>query len=419
MTTPMSKWNLGDAAKAIGTGAAMGAAGAFLGAMGGKLIATFGSKILGPVLDSVASRLGPAALDDAAADVADEAANVADEAAGNAANDASHAAEPHGGGGGGGEADPAGGAGSEPSGGSASEPQGGSASEPQGGSESQPQGGTESGGSKCTTPHSFDPTTPVLMANGTTKPIGTVALGDQVESTDPTTGETVTEPVVALHDNHDTDLADVTIQTSDGRTTTLHTTWHHPFWNETDHTWTDAAQLTPGKVLHALATSGRTYVARVIAVKTWTGLNHMRDLTVANVHTYYVVAGATPVLVHNQNILYNCTYDPETCTWSCVAAPGGHAIGDQIAEGAGETGEKVGNAVDGTDTLVTVAKEFGLPHVPEGSNPDGSPGGLVVCLVIGAVVGGKAIWRVLHPSTPDPETPFTLPDSESPNGGCE
>jgi RHS repeat-associated protein len=153
-----------------------------------------------------------------------------------------------------------------------------------------------SGGATC---HSFDLATPVLMANGTTKPIGSVALGDTVESTDPATGKNTPQRVVALHDNHDTDLADVTVKTSDGKTTTLHTTQHHPFWNDTDHTWTDAAQLKPGKALHVYTAAGRSYTAKVIAVKTWTGLHHMRDLTVANIHTYYVLAGNTPVLVHN------------------------------------------------------------------------------------------------------------------------
>jgi hypothetical protein len=37
----------------------------------------------------------------------------------------------------------------------------------------------------------------------------------------------------------------------------------------------------------------------VIGVHTFTGQQQMRDLTVAQVHTYYVLAGTTPVLVHN------------------------------------------------------------------------------------------------------------------------
>ncbi len=41
------------------------------------------------------------------------------------------------------------------------------------------------------------------------------------------------------------------------------------------------------------------HAVKVAAVKTWTALHHMRDLTVNDIHTYYVLAGATPVLVHN------------------------------------------------------------------------------------------------------------------------
>lgn len=40
---------------------------------------------------------------------------------------------------------------------------------------------------------------------------------------------------------------------------------------------------------------------QVVTVKTWFGLQNMRDLTVADIHTYYVVVGGTPVLVHNRN----------------------------------------------------------------------------------------------------------------------
>jgi hypothetical protein len=42
----------------------------------------------------------------------------------------------------------------------------------------------------------------------------------------------------------------------------------------------------------------------VTAVKVWTGLKWMRDLTVDDIHTYYVVAGNTPVLVHNCTPVY-------------------------------------------------------------------------------------------------------------------
>jgi hypothetical protein len=145
----------------------------------------------------------------------------------------------------------------------------------------------------CT--HSFDPSTPVLMADGSHKAIKDVKVGDEVLTTDPTTGKTVIEKVTALHDNHDTDLADVTVVDASGKTTVLHTTWHHPFYNADTHTFTDAADLTPGTNLYTL----NHQRLRVVSVRTWTGLHDMRDLTIANVHTYYVVGGTASVLVHN------------------------------------------------------------------------------------------------------------------------
>ncbi|MEV6964417.1 LamG-like jellyroll fold domain-containing protein [Hamadaea sp. NPDC051192] len=147
--------------------------------------------------------------------------------------------------------------------------------------------------------HSFDPKTKVLMANGSTKPIEDVKVGDKVKATEPTTGKTEAKPVTALHNNNDRDLADVTVKdVKTGKSTTLHTTWHHPFWNTTTKQWTDAKDLKAGDRLRDA--NGNT-AQIVTAIKIWTGLHWMRDLTVEDIHTYYVVAGGTPVLVHNNN----------------------------------------------------------------------------------------------------------------------
>jgi hypothetical protein len=70
---------------------------------------------------------------------------------------------------------------------------------------------------------------------------------------------------------------------------------HHPFWNAGTKTWTDAKDLKPGTTLKVSGTG----TAVVTAVRNHTGAKDMRDLTVATIHTYYVVAGNTPVLVHN------------------------------------------------------------------------------------------------------------------------
>lgn len=59
--------------------------------------------------------------------------------------------------------------------------------------------------------------------------------------------------------------------------------------------WTAAAGLRPGD---QLLTSG-DIVAVVVAVRTWTGGQDRRNLTVDDTHTYYVIVGTTQVLVHN------------------------------------------------------------------------------------------------------------------------
>jgi hypothetical protein len=47
-----------------------------------------------------------------------------------------------------------------------------------------------------------------------------------------------------------------------------------------------------------LRTSAGTHV-QVTAVKKWSATQRVHNLTVADLHTYYVLAGGTPVLVHN------------------------------------------------------------------------------------------------------------------------
>jgi hypothetical protein len=153
-------------------------------------------------------------------------------------------------------------------------------------------------GRSCT--HSFAPETPVLLADGGTKPIKDVAVNDRVVATDPDTGQTAAEPVTDLHLNRDTDLTDVTVAAAVGiavgsATATLHTTQHHPFWDNTSGTWVDAKDLVAGHELRGPDGTG----VQVVAVHNFAGAQYMRDLTVADVHTYYVVAGTTPVLVHN------------------------------------------------------------------------------------------------------------------------
>ncbi|MFJ3822033.1 HNH/endonuclease VII fold putative polymorphic toxin [Streptomyces nodosus] len=145
---------------------------------------------------------------------------------------------------------------------------------------------------------SFTSDTPVLMENGDTKPIGKIKTGDKVETADPGSGRHEGPRVVtATHVNHDYDLIDLDIRQADGTLATIHTTYKHPFWDDTRHAWIPAGQLTVG---HALNTAANTHVY-VANVKVRPGDRDMYNLTVADLHTYYVLAGETPVLVHNSN----------------------------------------------------------------------------------------------------------------------
>ncbi|MEU2429881.1 polymorphic toxin-type HINT domain-containing protein [Streptomyces sp. NPDC007861] len=145
--------------------------------------------------------------------------------------------------------------------------------------------------------NSFKAGTLVLMADGSTKAIEDVEIGDSVLATDPETGKTAAKTVTAELVHHDKDLVDVVIGSEDGSTSTLHTTAHHPFWDETAHAWKTAESLTPG---HELSTAAGK---RAVLINTThrAGTADMYNLTVADLHTYYVLAGATPVLVHNSN----------------------------------------------------------------------------------------------------------------------
>ncbi|MFG2881566.1 RHS repeat-associated core domain-containing protein [Streptomyces sp. NPDC048297] len=155
---------------------------------------------------------------------------------------------------------------------------------------------TRAGGVRLKRPCSFTPSTRVLMRGRKSKPIGKIKAGDEVESADPATGRHQgSRTVTATHIHHDDDLVDLTLQTGHHHFSILHTTSRHPFWDDTRHTWVPAGQLTPG---HNLETATDHHV-RVVSVRTRPGAADMYNLTVKELHTYYVLAGSTPILVHN------------------------------------------------------------------------------------------------------------------------
>lgn len=97
--------------------------------------------------------------------------------------------------------------------------------------------------------NSFTGDTPVLMADGSSKPIAEVKVGDEVANAEPADRLVQRHVVTALHitgDDHD--FVDITVQTPVGPRT-VRTTAHHPFWNATGQAWTDAADLKTGDLL--------------------------------------------------------------------------------------------------------------------------------------------------------------------------
>ncbi|MFG2880679.1 RHS repeat-associated core domain-containing protein, partial [Streptomyces sp. NPDC048337] len=161
--------------------------------------------------------------------------------------------------------------------------------------------------------NSFVPGTQVLMADGSTKPIEDVRIGDSVRAADPETGESGSETVAGEINGHgDKKLVRVTIDLDGDKGTaeaSVTATAGHPFWVEELAEWVDATDLTKGEWLK---TGSGAYV-QVSAVERWTSPSTtVHNLTVSNLHTYYVLAEDTPVLVHNSACRTSSQYDQET-----------------------------------------------------------------------------------------------------------
>ncbi len=149
--------------------------------------------------------------------------------------------------------------------------------------------------------NSFTPETPVMMAGGGSRPIKDVRIGDKVLATDPETGRnaarTVDDVIVGSGVKH---LVRLTVDTDGDQgaaTGEVTATDGHPFWLVDRQEWVKAGDITPGALLRT--PDGATN--KVEAVRTWTAEQQVFNLTVADLHTYYVRVGAAAVLVHNSN----------------------------------------------------------------------------------------------------------------------
>ena len=141
--------------------------------------------------------------------------------------------------------------------------------------------------------------TPVLMADGSGKPIEDVEEGDWVLADDPEDGlAPMPREVTAWHLNWTEHLTEVWVDRdgdgiSDGA---VSATREHPFWTE-NRGWVDARDLRAGDLL--LDADGD--LSQVTAARTIDAVAPVFNLSVDGVHTFFVLAGDEPVLVHNTN----------------------------------------------------------------------------------------------------------------------
>ncbi len=137
------------------------------------------------------------------------------------------------------------------------------------------------------------------MGDGTYKRIDQIKIGDQVAAKDPETGRSAVKPVTAtIVGSGRKNLVAVTVD-NDGdagdETGTVVATDGHPFWSDDRKRWINADSLVGGQRLQVaggppvVITAARHHVAQ----KT------VHNLAIDDIHTYYVLAGTSPVLVHN------------------------------------------------------------------------------------------------------------------------
>jgi hypothetical protein len=166
---------------------------------------------------------------------------------------------------------------------------------------------------RCTG-NSFVAGTKVKMADGTAEPIEKIKVGDKVTNAQPDSSTPQTDTVTAVHVTYtDHDYDQLTVATPSGPRT-ITSAAEHLYWDATTHTWNQADNLNVGDQLD---TSGNGHVT-ILTTKHYTALQATYNLTVNTTHTYYVLAGPAPVLVHN---------DDPTC-WTIrsrlnAAGPGG------------------------------------------------------------------------------------------------
>jgi RHS repeat-associated protein len=143
----------------------------------------------------------------------------------------------------------------------------------------------------CVIPHSFTADTRVLMADGTSKPISEVKVGDKVTNSAPDSKVREYHLVSAVHvTESDHEFVDVALVGG-----IIATTDRHQFWELRTHHWIEAGQLLEGDILE-MSDGGHGIV---LNVHHRLGQARTYDLSIDSVHAYYVQLSVGSALVHN------------------------------------------------------------------------------------------------------------------------
>ncbi|MEU4564706.1 DNRLRE domain-containing protein [Actinoplanes sp. NPDC023936] len=148
-------------------------------------------------------------------------------------------------------------------------------------------------------PNSFVPGTKVLLADGNTRNIEDLRLGDRLLAADVESGAVQVRPVTDVRGvAGQKTLITLTVDVdgdAGSKTGKMTSTDNHLMWLPDAGAWVEAGQLKPGMWLK---TSAGTWV-QITAVDSTVRHQRVHNLTVEGLHSYYVVIGNAPVLVHN------------------------------------------------------------------------------------------------------------------------
>ncbi|WP_221332080.1 polymorphic toxin-type HINT domain-containing protein [Nocardiopsis composta] len=159
----------------------------------------------------------------------------------------------------------------------------------------------------------------------------------------------------------------------------------HPFWTPEGAGWTEAEGLLPGTRLRA--SSGTWPQVTGVEVRDVPD-RRVHNLTVEGLHTYYVLAGATPVLVHDADDLCGVTsaiHDDPYLVKAAEAAGRNQRLQKEMDDlvmqfRSGNKNPGLGNkALEGTDISYLRGRNGGRVFIPEHRrrDPDRRQGGQI------------------------------------------